>query len=82
VPAPIKGHFPVVFQAVDSRLPIGRITVAQPGFWPSGRKFPGEFFVSGLVRQGGQVRIRGLLFDNLVSDLQFFCQLKTVQAEV
>jgi hypothetical protein len=23
-----------------------------------------------------------LLFDNLVSDLQFFCQLKTVQAEV
>ena len=35
---------------------------------------PGEIFSSGLVSDWAQARILGLLFDNLVSDLQFFCQ--------
>jgi hypothetical protein len=42
-------------------------------FGPWAERFRVSFLVSGLVHPGGQVRIRGLLFDNLVSDLQFFC---------
>ncbi len=68
-------------QAVDSRRPMGRITSPQ---LESGLRvaFLLRFLFFGLVHQRGRARIRGLLFDNLVSDLQFFCQLKTVQAEV
>jgi hypothetical protein len=50
---------------------------AQLGFVrPSGRRISGEFFVSGLVCLGKQVRIRGLLFDNLVSEPPIFLSAK------
>jgi hypothetical protein len=79
---PINGHFRSEFQAIDVQQPMRTITPAQSVLRPSGQKIPIEFFISGLVLEKVLARIRGLLFDNLVSDLQFFCQLKTVQAGV
>jgi hypothetical protein len=54
------------------------------GRCPYGCSLPSEIFCSGVAELRKEPKILGseLLFDNLVSDLQFFCQPKTVQAEV
>jgi hypothetical protein len=72
-------------QAVDAARSMGIITSGlSRGRCPYGCQLPSEIFCSGVAEPQKEPRMLGseLLFDNLVSDLQFFCQLKTVQAGV